>query len=227
MKESNVFDKVLDALIEEAAKMASDELGNELPEPEKVEFSKEHEKKMKKLFQKERNKLIMKKMYRFSQRVALILFVCTLISGIAVVSVQAWRVRFLNFVIEMTQTHTDINFGDSETKGDSYSTDEINLEYIPEDFRLDKSNINPNSIFLNFRKEEKYFNITVKNVDGLISIDTENADTRKLKIKDNEAFYSTNHNANFLIWHDEEYAYKLSGNIDEKEMLKIAENIKK
>ena len=42
-----------------------------------------------------------------------------------------------------------------------------------------------------------------------------------------EAFYSSNDNVNILVWHDEEFVYKLSGKIEENEMVKIAENIKK
>jgi len=41
------------------------------------------------------------------------------------------------------------------------------------------------------------------------------------------AIYNSYNNVNILVWHDEDFSYMLSGKIGEKEIMKIAENIKK
>lgn len=50
MKIDEAKEKALDELIKLVVDKAAKELIEEMPEPENVEFSKEHEKKMKKLF---------------------------------------------------------------------------------------------------------------------------------------------------------------------------------
>ena len=50
MKINEIKDKTLDNLLYYAAQEASKELVDEMPAPESVEFSYEHERKMKKLF---------------------------------------------------------------------------------------------------------------------------------------------------------------------------------
>ena len=53
-----------------------------MPEPEKVEFSKEHEEKMRKIFKKERNKLFFKKISKYSKRVAIFFLRLLLYQGL-------------------------------------------------------------------------------------------------------------------------------------------------
>ena len=74
MSNNKTLDKILDDIIEKAAIIAAENLGKNMPEPEKVEFSKEHEEKMRKIFKKERNKLFFKKISKYSKRVAIFFF---------------------------------------------------------------------------------------------------------------------------------------------------------
>lgn len=226
MSDNKTLDKLFDEVIDEAAIIAAENLGQNLPEPEKVEFSKEHERKMSKIFKKERNKLAFKKVVKYSKRIALLLIILGLISGITIFSVEAWRIKIMNFIVEMNQTHSEINFGDDD-KGDTYTSDEISFGYIPEGFKLESSDVNVKSVNLIFKGIESYFVFSMEDINSAISIDTENASVKKNMISGKEAIYSTNNNVNILVWHDEEFSYKLSGTIDEKEMMKIAENIEK
>jgi len=131
----------------------------------------------------------------------------------------------MNFIIEMNQTHSEINFGDDHT-GDAYTSDEISLAYIPEGFKLEKRDANVNSVNLIFKEEDNYFVFSMDNISGKMGIDTENASVKKTMINGKEALYSSNNNVNILVWYDEEFSYTLSGNIEERAMVKIAENIK-
>ena len=225
--DNKIMDKILDEIIDEAASIAAEDLGKNMPEPETVVFSKEHEEAMRKLFRKERNKLFFKKVSKYSKRAAVFLLAVIVMSGIAVFSVEAWRVRVMNFFIEMSETHSDIRFGGNSAKSDSYTSDEITLGYIPKGFRLEKRDVKGSMVSLAFKGEKDYFVFSKSDITSRIRIDTENASVKKTKINGQEALFSSNKNINILVWHDEESSFTLTGTVEEKEMVEIAENIKK
>ncbi len=227
MIDNDLWDKILGDLIDEAASIAADELGRELTDPEDVEFSKEHENAMRKLFRNEQRKLVYKKVSKYSKRAAVFLLTVVVVSGIFVFSVEAWRVKVLNLVIDMSQTHSEINFSEEGTKGDSYASDEITLDYIPEGFKLDKKDVKGDMISLVFKGEESYFIFSMRKITGSVGIDTEDASVKKLKINGYEALFSSNEKVKILVWHNEDYTFSLSGTVEENEMAEIARNIKK
>lgn len=53
MRDNKTLDKIFDELIDEAASIVAENLGKNMPEPEAIEFSKEHENTMRKIFRKE------------------------------------------------------------------------------------------------------------------------------------------------------------------------------
>ncbi len=227
MSGNKAMDKILDEIIDEAASIAAENMGRNIPEPDSVEFSREHEAAMRKIFRKERKKSFFKKVSKYSKRAAVVFLAVIIMSGIAVYSVEAWRIRVLNFVIEMRQTHSEISFEENDIKGDSYSSDEITLTYIPDGFTLEKRDIKENMLSLVFKGEEYYFIFSMSDTTSTIGIDTENASVKKIKINGQDAFYSSNSNISFLVWHDESCSYTLSGTLGEREMVKVAESIKK
>jgi hypothetical protein len=227
MSNNKTLDKILDDIIEKAAITAAENLGKNMPEPEKVEFSKEHEEKMRKIFKKERNKLFFKKISKYSKRVAIFFLALAVVSGVTIFSVEAWRIKVMNFIIEMNQTHSEIKFSEEITKGNSYKSNEITLGYIPEGFELERRDVSAGGIDLIFTGKENYFVFSMDDINSKMGIDTENASVKKMTVNGREAFYSSNDNVNILVWHDEESSYTLSGKIEEKEIFRIAENIKK
>ena len=67
----------------------------------------------------------------------------------------------------------------------------------------------------------------MSDINGSMTIDTENATIEKIMINEQEAFFSSNSNVNILVWHDGDFSYRLSGTIDKNEMVKIAKSSKK
>lgn len=227
MNEDKLYNKALDDLISYAGPMAIAEMAMGMKEAEDVEFSEGHQRIMEQLFRKERKKLRLKKLVFYSKRaIACVLIFVTIVS-VSILSVEAWRIKFLNFVIEVNQTHTHMNFSEDATTGDSYHSDAISLDYIPIGFKLEKSNVMENYIYLIFKADEQHFSFSMNNIDGSMGVDTEDATIKRITINDYEAIYSSNNNINILVWHDDRYSYMLSGNIDEKEMIKIANGLKK
>lgn len=227
MSNEKIFDRIFDDIVNEAASIATENIGRNMVEPEAVEFSKEHEAEMQRIFRKERKKWVHRKAAEYLKRVAIFLLIVMIVSGVAVFSVEAWRIKTLNFILEMSQTHSEINFEEGNAKGESYTSDGITLAYIPKGYKLEKKDIKNDMGSLVFKGKEHYFVFSVSDITNSIGIDTENASFKKTTINGQEALFSSNNNVNILVWHDEIFSYTLSGTVEENEILKIAKNIKK
>ncbi len=224
MNEQERLESMLDEIMKDAASAAAEDLGNQIPEPdEDVTFSAEHEAAMHKLFMAERKRLRRKKWVSYSKRAACIILVLAILSGITVFSVEAWRVKFLNFVFHTEEPNTDYNFSEP---GTMFQNDEITLGYIPEGFELQKNANSDDAIKMMFSNGDNYFMFSVNKDDVDSSIDTENGMVEKIKINGYEGVYTSNKNINAVIWYNNDYVFRITGDISKAELVHIAENIK-
>lgn len=227
MNNDKFVDKTLDFMLEtvapEVAEKVALEILSEIDLDEEVEFSEEHNKRMRKFFNGLRRKALYKKLYFYSKRVAVVLLVAISVFGVSLVSVRAWRIRALNFFIEISDSYSDIKFVETDNP---YRSNSISLEYMPIGFVLEESEETDNSIYLKFVKGDDYFRFSKEIVDSKMRVDTENSNIKELQIQGRKAFYSENDNVSILMWHDDVFAYALFGTISESEMILIAENIK-
>lgn len=221
-------EKLIDSMLEDIVPAVSKERARELEKPEEeVKFSPEHEAKMRKLFQQERRCAQRKRMAKYTRRAAALLAAALVLGAcLKYDEVNAWLVRIKNYFVEITQEKTAFNY-EKNAQGDTYSTDELTLDYIPEGFELKESVSKRDGLRLFFEKEDLKFSVNVYPQKGNKGIDTENADIKKFKINGLEAIFSTKENKNILVWNDGEYAFQILGNISESEIVKIAENLKK
>ena len=219
--DSKYMDKALDALIDEAAAELYEKEGDvEIP---KAEFSPEHEKKMKQLFKKERRKYNLRRATAVAGRVACILLVVVAVMSVAIYSVEAWRVKFLNFIVDTDAPNTEIKFTD--TKHSSFENDAMKIGYIPEGFELEEDYSSKKNVFLTFSGEEKYFQLKRNNISFNTAVNTEEGDVENVSIRGYEGIYVVNKNENVLLWHDGTYTYRILSNLEKDELIKIAKNI--
>ncbi len=224
---NNIYDKLFDDLISYTGSMYIDENYNADDKQEVIEFSKKHQRKMRKLLSG-RNKLLhITGTGSHAKRVLACTAILLIIVIIPVFSVDALRSKLFNFIIDMKQTYTEIIFRDDPDINDSYHSDTISFEYLPSGFKLEKKEERENFIYMKFKSEDKYFTFSMYSISGSIGIDTENAQVKRVMINNYEALYSSNLNVNILVWNDGIFSYKLSGNIDEDTMIEIAKKIKK
>lgn len=229
-KKEYVADKTIEAMLETSASDIEDKMVDDLLEGfegQVHDFSQKHNEVMRRLFKEEQKSQLYQRMRTYSRRAAVILVAVITLSAVAISSVSALRVRFMNFILERTQYDTDIKFTDNTPGDDNYKFGEFTLEYVPEGFELKKNEPLRNHIYLVFEKNQEFFNFTTMDIGSSLSIDTEDANVKELTINGREALYSENDNIHILVWHDDETAYILTGNISESEFVKIAENIKK
>lgn len=213
--------KRLEFLIEEASLKAIDVLDSELKE-EKVDFSEIHKKKMNRLFAKQKNKENIICISRITKKIAIVLFLFITISFTLIFSVQAWRAKFLNYIMEKTDSYIEFDF---DVKN-SYSNDRVNLLYVPDNFEKSKESMVGDVMITKFNNEKDYFCIQVSSVEGKMQVDVEDSEIEEIIGENSDIMIIKKAEKISLVWQDGFYSYVLYGNIEKEELLKIAYNVK-
>lgn len=181
-----------------------------------------------KLIKKEKRINRMKKLQKYSGRAAIILLSLCLVSGISIFSVDAWRIKFINFIFETRDTNTKINFVEDEK---SIIVEGIQFNYLPEGFKLEFSSSSRKSVSIKFLDDnERHIFFQRHPIETGFIMDTEDTTIKNITIKDHKGFINSKNNITVIVWNDDEYSYTLdffgfAENFPEEEMVKIAENI--
>jgi len=215
---TNYMDKALDVLIDEAAAELYEREGSaEIP---KAEFSPEHEKRMKQLFKKERRKYNLRRATAVTSKVACVLLAVVLVMSVAIYSVEAWRVKFLNFIVDTDAPDTEIKFTDN--KQNSFENDVVKLGYVPKGFEVEKNKFGKDNVFLKFRNGDKYFQLKMNTQSFNSAVNTEKGSAENITINGYEGVFVVNKNENVFLWHDGTYTYRLLSNLEKEELIAIA-----
>ena len=225
MSDREMVDKIFETMVHEALEEVEQEDAYPSCDNFDFEFSEQHKEKMKKIFDREKKKIWIRKFGKSMQRVAAGLLVVILVSGVAVMSVSAWRVKFLNFIFDTKQTNTEITTNE-DTNQATYNTDLLSLNYIPEGFSLEKQMIAEDLTYLKFSDSVNEFIISITPLEGKVSLDTENAYCEKININDNEALYSETDTENILVIENREEIISIKSSLKRDEIIKIAQNLK-
>ncbi len=217
--EEKIVDKVLDTLIDEASAEAyRKEADYNAPE---INFSPEHERNMQKLFRKERHKYNLRRATVVTGKVAC--FVILLVAITVLLSprgVEALKTKFLNFFYDKDAPDMEITF--TETKQNSYSNDMVHIGYISNGFKITLDRTGTDNAFLKFKSGEKFFQLYMSAVKLKTAINTEKGTLENIKINNHAGVYIVSNGTNVILWNDGVYTFRLAGNIDKEELIKIA-----
>lgn len=188
-----------------------------------VNFSESHKKKINKIIDKEKKKIVMKCFTKIALKVVAIFLLVIVILNF---SVEGNRVKFLNYFIEYASKYTEIDYRNSDDSIGFRSESDICLEYIPKNFILKRKNENQNSIYVAFEKEDEYFTLLVNMNESVMRLDTENAIVETVLINDSEYMFVEKGGKISVYWTTRTKSFLLNGNISKQEIIKIIENIK-
>lgn len=224
MKNSNAFDKALDALIEEAAQMAAEAEGRALDiEYPEVSFSPEHEKRMKKLFKKERRKLTLRKITKLSKIAACFLLAVTTLGSVCILSVEAWRERAMNFIEDISGKYSSVDFGNENSY---YGENGVVIGYLPEGFELTADNSSEYNTNLVFQGNDYYYIFSAVNLNTERKFDTEDAKVEYTTVNGHNAIFISKDGEYTLVWSDNNFSYYIGANIPKEMIFKIAESVR-
>ncbi|MDR2939880.1 MAG: DUF4367 domain-containing protein [Clostridiales bacterium] len=220
------FDDLLYTLVPKAEELIMADYLNNLDYDTDVTFSENHIRQMKKIFARERRKIFIKKLKKTSRYVAVFFVTVIVLFCASILSVRAWRLRFLEF-IDTELTHLEVGNIIQDKSVNSYANDMLRFDYIPEGFSYQKDSYGEISdeYSISFVGEGQSFRLIVNKNISKILIDTEDSTMKSFDVNGFEANYSEKNGTNFLVWHNDEYYFQLSGNIPEVQLISIAENI--
>ena len=234
MSERDV-DKKLDELLDEAIPIY--EKGKNEEKIEEISFSKEHEAKMEKMFERIKRKEDFLDMAKVVTKVAAVLVVAFVLLGTFEPSNSAWKKRITEFFVKDEGTgYSWIVYDDS---GDSYK---LNFDaqkkntgknykitffnYLPDGYTLIiKTN---NSVNKYFQSESNGKVISVKISESLSvkALDTEDTESEKININNIETTHYIKDDICSYTWFKDGYLFRFYGkNVENDEMIKIIENI--
>ncbi|ADY57026.1 hypothetical protein Sgly_2755 [Syntrophobotulus glycolicus DSM 8271] len=236
-------EKMLEALYEYAAACHAANILAEYPAEDDAdsEFTlpPEFNRKMKKIIacceRKERWDKIRKTIVRSVPKAAIFLLVLLGSFTIVVASVQAFRVKALNIILDIQNQYTSIQTEDENNdrlkQTDTHIPQDWN-GYVPNDvpsgFTIDEIEESDLVSTINYKNEKghtiefnQYFS---GNTD--LRIDTEGATVQTIMIHSSNALLSEKQGIVSIVW-KEDYLLSLIGEADKAEMIKMAESIKK
>ena len=169
----------------------------------------------------------------FGKRAAILLIAMTILAATVTMSVDAYRIKFFNMIIDKTKEYSAVNLNEEMTieylneLPENWST----FYYptvLPEDYLFEsalESNGTKYIVFTNSKMDEIYF------VQGLITadfqLDSEYVDVFNISVKDQEGLLIIKEDSNIISWHDNDQSFYIQGNIEKSVLLDMAESILK
>lgn len=183
----------------------------------KHKFGKKHTEKMKEILQtepKENKHKLSKKTIKFILIAAILLSLAT-----TVFAIPACR----EFIIEKFFNHSEYNVVDTSYAKDVTS---LNLNYIPTGFERTEEYTSNDFYIETYNNNYQYFYVKKYKLNTNIGYDTEKYNSENIRINGIEAvYYMPDNELKGIIFNNGEYIFIINGNIDKKELVKIAQNV--
>lgn len=221
--------RILDEMIKQALENNAEKIDKQYPSNQELAaiytFSASFEKRMQKLLQQvkcaERSKCLRSILIKITA--AVLLFI--IMSYVTVMSVEAFRVKFLNYILEQFEDHTRI------TITRSGQTDSLTLAYpayLPQGFSPEVMEIFTDSYFAIYRDQNnREISLQQLGEGSTAGINTENAIHETLIINGHKADYYERVDLISLVFKYEGKVFILqSSDLPKEEIIKIAESMR-
>jgi len=190
------------------------------------QFSWRFKRKMKALLKYERRTTVMRRFVRQMKTAAAVLLITLSMAFGTVMSVEAYRVRFFEFVTEIWEELTSIVIH-SDENADHDALTPISPSYIPEGYSVleQTSDKYENTIiYSNANGLELYYSQRMATQSEFI-LDSEDIEPQNIRIGSHEGYLIVNKGTVQLYWYDGFNIFSLIGNLDETELIKMATSI--
>lgn len=177
-----------------------------LPKEEELsyKFSKRFKRKMNKLIRRENRTPFMKSFINHSKKVAVIFLIFVTIAFATTMSVEAYRVKFFEVVIEVWEEFTSMIFKNNKNINDKKLIPAV-PEYTPKGFSILEENINDyvySIIYVNENNEEIFYEQRIIS-QGEVLLDTENIEVETIEVDNQAIILFTNKGVNQIYWSDD------------------------
>lgn len=190
-------------------------------------FSGRFQRKMKALLRHEKRSVPMRKMVSGMKRLAAAVLIVLGIGLVVTMSVEAYREKLFQFIIEIYPELTSIR-----TVGDGGINDDVLVPvepgYVPEGYYLDERSVGSLTVlelYMNDAKQNICYSQSLLGCGEMI-LDTEDADVSMVIVEGIDLMLVEKESVfNMVYWHDEKNLYSLDGNIEMDELIKMAKSM--
>lgn len=193
------------------------------------EAARRFNKMVNKYFRERKFRAVTNKASKIIKAAGIIVLVFVTMFTVAFISVDAFRVQILNFLVTFENKYTSVKLDESEpfeniTAGlsDTYAP-----SYIPKGYKIveiwDMMSI---KTIKYINSEEKDITFMEFDSTGNYNIDTENAEIRKsIKINETEGVFVLKDEKTTVSWTQNDKIFVITAQISEEEIVRIAESI--
>lgn len=194
----------------------ADDIPDDLPEPE---YSEKHKRWVKKLF----NKMRGDRYHRFTTNTVKVMLVAAVLSALLLTAFVIPSSR--EFIIDKFDIYSTYKLTEDN---DNSVNGEITVGYIPEGFELESSVTQSKHMLVKYSSNNNnYFSVIKCSSSMVVEFDTENLDTNEIVDNDILFVVGTDKYGNTnIVWNENDYIYRIDGNISTDEMLNIAKTVK-
>ena len=202
----------------------SEKIQNEC-ELEEYVFSDDFNKKMDKLFKKERHRQWIKKNWPKVYKIVTVAASITIVSGILVTSVDALRLPVSNFLWNITEKYTDVT-PEIIHYGMSQEMEKYMPQFIPDRFVITDVNEQKDEVCVTYENDEgkAYIVDFWMNVQST-AVDTEDAAPEEVIIQNIPATIVEKQDRTYIIWIVHGHQYFVEGYITREEGIRILESV--
>lgn len=180
---------------------------------------------------KEKNRkkwmILIKKM---TSRVAVFVAIFITFMTVITLSVEGFRIRMFNFFLEKNETFTIIEKREDESnqvRPDIELESFYYLSYLPSGYRYEKYSIFGNEIIIQYTNGDEIIIFDQDKGNANYQIDTEDAIIQEIPLGDSSGQLIKKGERIMLFWSDNEDSFLIRASITEKELIKMAESLKK
>lgn len=163
-------------------------------------------------------------------KVAIIFLILFISIGALTVTVEAFRVKLFNLIIENTEKYLDVEVNDGSETNMNNTEGKIDGHYqpvyVPNGFTIDYvEDFGDTRIvaYTNNKNEEILFNQSPNGTN--FQLDSEDALVKDVDIVGSEGIVINKEDRTTVFWNNEEYSFYLLSTIDEKELVSMAESL--
>lgn len=221
--------KIDDAYLYEHMPKVEANLMSLIPPEEELDhkFSRRFERKMKKLMKYERRSPKERKVYRGMRLAFAALAVIVLIAFGSVMSVKAYRFRFVEFIVEVFTELTSYTVQEECPEGEEIVP--VEPGYVPKGFERIKCEEDRSGYYICYENEVGNQIYYKQKVIGAVGhyLDTEKNFAKVATINGQKISIVKENGSCTLYWEDESYVYSIFGvgDVTEEELLKMARSV--
>lgn len=204
--------------IAEAAKEAEEIILQQLNEVKEHTFSPAFKKKMKQLFKQEKYN----RTNELKRRIAIAFIVISIAGGITV-SVEAVRIRVIEFITEVFEKFTSITYEKNEEMMGQDLHKYYLPQYIPQGFVLAGQEQIFNDVYYTYQNElgEEILLYQLEIDTNNMIIDTEDTVVEEFVLQGKHIYYYENKGIKNVMWIQGSYQFVISSEIEKNELIKM------